>query len=60
MVLEDESDLEFEHFSRRCDALNEVPCQKSDAQRAALARSKRKAGVPAAPRAKRAMVFVRA
>ena len=48
-VLEDEMAVESEQYFRRCDALQEVPCQKSDAQRAAGARAKRKAGVPALP-----------
>jgi hypothetical protein len=52
-VLESEEDLELEQYFRRCDALNAVPCQQSAAQRSALARAKRKAGVPAAPQAKR-------
>ena len=52
-VLDGEREIEEEQYFRRCDALNEVPGQKSEAQRAALARSKRKAGVPAAPLAKR-------
>ena len=45
--------MEHEQYFRRCDALNEVPGSQSDAQRSAVARAKRKAGVPAAPQAKR-------
>ena len=52
-ILEDDSEVEHEQYYRRCDALNEVPGSQSDAQRSAVARAKRKAGVPAAPQAKR-------
>ena len=52
-ILEDDSEVDHEQYSRRCDALNEVPGSQSDAQRSAVARAKRKAGVPAAPQAKR-------
>ena len=44
-----EHELEFERWSRRCSALNKVPGQHSDAQRSAMARSKRAAGVLSAP-----------
>jgi hypothetical protein len=52
-TMEDEDDLEMEQYGRRLEAIYAVPCQQSAAQRSALARSKRKAGVPAAPQAKR-------
>ena len=52
-ILEDASEVDHEQYFRRCDALNEVPGSQSDAQRSAVARAKRKAGVPAAPQAKR-------
>ena len=51
IIVESEQELECEQCIRRSDALNKVPCQKSDAQRSSLARQRRKAGVPAAPRA---------
>ena len=40
--------MEFVQYSRRCDAINEVPGMQTAAQRSALARAKRKAA--AAPR----------
>ena len=52
-ILENDRDVELEQYFRRCDALHEVPGSQSDAQRSAVARAKRKAGVPAAPQAKR-------
>ena len=52
-ILESQADVDQEQYCRRCDALIEVPGQQSEAQRSALARAKRKAGVPAAPQAKR-------
>ena len=48
-------EVEFEQYGRRCYALEQVPAQMTAAQRSACARAKRKAGVPAAPRAKRAV-----
>ena len=52
-IMEDEDEVEMEQYSLRWEAIYAVPCQQSAAQRSALARSKRKAGVPAAPQAKR-------
>ena len=48
-------DVECEQYVRRVDAINEVPGWQTAAQSSACARAKRKAGVPAAPRAKRAV-----
>jgi hypothetical protein len=48
-------EVECEQWGRRCYALEQVPAQMTGAQRSACARAKRKAGVPAAPRAKRAV-----
>ena len=52
-ILADDGQVECEQASLRYDALKEVAGQKSEAQRSALARAKRKAGVPAVPQAKR-------
>ena len=52
-ILENDRDVELEQYFRRCDALHEVQGSQSDAQRSAVARAKRKAGVPAAPQSKR-------
>ena len=50
-------DLELERWVRRQGALHKVPGMQSDAQRSAKARSKRAAGVPPAPPAKRVCDF---
>ena len=58
-ILEADGDVERDQYFRRCDALAEVhwrrfhATRQSDTQRTAVARAKRKAGVPAAPQAKR-------
>ena len=59
-ILQSDVQVEMEQYFRRINALEEVPGWMTAAQRSARARAKRKAGVPAAPRAKRAMVFERA
>jgi hypothetical protein len=55
-ILSTAFDVEFEQWDRRCKAMNMVPGRQTAAQRSACARAKRKAGVPAAPRAKRAVL----
>ena len=52
-MINDDWALESEAYSRRLDALREVPCKQSDAQRGAKARSKRAAGLLPAPQMKR-------
>ena len=54
-ILRSADEVECEQYVRRVEALNEVPGRQTAAQRSACARAKRKAGVPAAPRAKRAV-----
>ena len=46
-------ELEMESWRRRGVAVEEVACQQSGAQRSAVVRAKRKAGVLAGPRVKR-------